>query len=66
MIKINAKSTRVDLRIPNELYKLLVDIAVQNDAPINPRTGKVVVTDTIVSLLRMGIESAKEKGYYSD
>jgi hypothetical protein len=66
MIKINAKSTRVDLRIPNELYKLLVDIAVQNDAPINPRTGKVVITNTIVSLLQLGIESAKEKGYYSD
>lgn len=66
MIKINAKSTRVDLRIPNELYKLLVDIAVQNDAPINPRTKKVVVTNTIVFLLQLGIESAKEKGYYSD
>jgi hypothetical protein len=63
-MKSNTVSTRVDLRIPNEIYETIVKIAIQNEAPINKKTGNVTITSTVISLLTLGIESAKEKKFF--
>ncbi len=48
--------TRVDIRIPNELYEQISDLAVSHfHAKIHHRSNKPEVTPTILELLKIGI-----------
>ncbi|MGV2831745.1 hypothetical protein [Myxosarcina sp. GI1(2024)] len=50
------KVTRVDVRLPNELYKRISAIAVNHfDAKIHHRSNKPEVTPTIIRLIELGI-----------
>ena len=48
--------TRVDVRIPNELYKEIIAIAISHfNAKIHHRSNKPEITPTILELIRIGI-----------
>lgn len=64
MVSSKDKTTiRFDLGLPKELYDKITQIAIENDAPINLRTGNTVLTPTIVTLIRLGIKYCQDKGY---
>lgn len=53
--------TRCDLRIPNDLYLEIEKIAQTQGARENQRTGKTIVTPTILGLIRAGIDAFKSE-----
>jgi hypothetical protein len=56
MSKRTENVTRVDVRIPNELYEEIVAIAIHHfNAKIHHRSNKPEVTPTILELIKIGI-----------
>lgn len=53
-------ATRIDLRMPNEVYDRVIEIATANGEKINPKTNQVRVTATLNRLIEIGIR------YYLD
>ena len=55
------KITRVDVRIPNDIYSQIEAIAIETNQPVHHRIGKPVVTPIILNLINLGLEQiAKE------
>jgi ribosomal protein L14E/L6E/L27E len=53
-------ATRIDLRMPNEVYDRVIEIAIASGEKINPKTSQVRVTATLNKLIEIGIR------YYPD
>ncbi|MEC4895926.1 MAG: hypothetical protein SAL07_24625 [Oscillatoria sp. PMC 1051.18] len=53
-------STRVDVRIPNQLFEQIEAVAESRNAPINHRSGKPEISRTIVELLKVGITNLEQ------
>ncbi len=48
-------ATRIDLRMPNEVYDRVIEIAIASGEKINPKTSQVRVTATLNKLIEIGI-----------
>lgn len=48
-------ATRIDLRMPNEVYDRVIEIAIASGEKINPKTRQVRVTATLNKLIEIGI-----------
>jgi hypothetical protein len=55
-----SKVTRLDLRIPNDIYTQVEEIAKANNEPIHHITGNIILTPTLVKLIRLGIRSLSD------
>lgn len=55
-----AKVTRLDLRIPNDIYSQVEEIAKANNEPTHHITGNIILTPTLVKLIRLGIRSLSD------
>ncbi len=55
-----AKVTRLDLRIPNDIYSQVEEIAKANNEPTHHISGNVILTPTLVKLIRLGIRSLSD------
>ena len=55
-----AKVTRLDLRIPNDIYSQVEEIAKANNEPAHHITGNVILTPTLIKLIRLGIRSLSD------
>jgi hypothetical protein len=55
------KITRIDVRIPNDIYSQIEQIAIKTNQPVHHRSGKPIVTPIILNLINLGLEAiAKE------
>jgi len=50
-----SKVTRLDLRIPNDIYTQVEEIAKANNEPTHHITGNIILTPTLIKLIRLGI-----------
>lgn len=57
---------RIDLRLPIELYNALTEIAIAEKKPINPRSGNVQLTQTIIDLLEKATKDLTIEDSYGD
>jgi hypothetical protein len=57
------KVTRLDLRIPNDIYSQVEEIAKANNEPSHHITGNIVLSPTLLKLISLGIRSLS--GNYS-
>jgi hypothetical protein len=55
-----SKITRLDLRIPNDVYARVEEIAKANNEPVHHITGNIILTPTLVKLIRLGIRSLSD------
>ena len=62
--KKDAKVTRLDLRIPNEIYAQVEEIAKANNAPSHHISGNIILSPTLIKLINLGIRSLS--GNYSE
>ena len=62
--KKDAKVTRLDLRIPNEIYAQVEEIAKANNAPSHHISGNIILSPTLLKLINLGIRSLS--GNYSE
>ena len=53
----DAKVTRLDVRLPNDLHATIEAIAKANGEPIHHISGNIILTPTVVKLIRLGISS---------
>ena len=56
MVRESERITRVDVRIPNEIYRQIEQIAIETNQPTHHRSGKPVVTPIILNLINLGLE----------
>lgn len=56
MVKESEKVTRIDVRIPNEIYEQIEIIAKETNQPLHHRSGKPIVTPIILNLINLGLE----------
>ena len=56
----DSKVTRLDLRIPNDIYTQVEEIAKANNEPTHHITGNIILTPTLVKLIRLGIRSLSD------
>ena len=63
MAKESEKITRVDVRIPNEIYEQINQIAIETNQPVHHRSGKPVVTPIILNLINLGLEAVEKKDF---
>lgn len=54
------KVTRLDLRIPNDIYAQVEEIAKANKAPSHHITGKIILSPTLLKLISLGIKSLSD------
>ena len=59
----DTKVTRLDLRIPNDIYAQVEEIAKANNAPSHHITGNIILSPTLLKLISLGIRSLS--GNYS-
>jgi hypothetical protein len=55
-----SKVTRLDLRIPNDIYAQVEEIAKVNNEPTHHITGNIILTPTLIKLIRLGIRSLSD------
>lgn len=53
--------TRIDLRIPNHLFKEIEQLAQETNQPVHHRTGKVITTPVILNLIQLGLKSYRNE-----
>lgn len=53
----DAKVTRLDVRLPNDLHATIEAIATANGEPRHHITGNIILTPTVVKLIRVGVAS---------
>lgn len=53
----DAKVTRLDVRLPNDLHATIEAIAQANGEPRHHITGNIILTPTVVKLIRLGVAS---------
>ena len=63
MAKESEKITRVDVRIPNEIYEQINQIAIETNQPVHHRSGKPVVTPIILNLINLGLEAVEKEDF---
>jgi uncharacterized phage infection (PIP) family protein YhgE len=51
------KVTRLDLRIPNDIYSQVEEIARANNEPSHHITGNIILSPTLLKLISLGIRS---------
>ena len=56
----DTKVTRLDLRIPNDIYAQVEEIAKANNAPSHHITGNIILSPTLLKLIRLGIKSLSD------
>jgi hypothetical protein len=66
MAKESSKITRVDVRIPNEIYEKINQIAIETNQPLHHRSGKPVVTPIILNLINLGLEALSQEDFNSE
>ena len=55
------RSTRIDLRLPNDLLETIQNLAADRfNAPIHHMSGKPEITPVIIHLIRLGINALSE------
>lgn len=59
MAKPQEKITKLDLRIPNELFAQIEDIAIEEGAKIHHISGKPTLSPTAIKLMEEGIKYRK-------
>jgi hypothetical protein len=59
-VRQESKVTRLDLRIPNDIYAQVEEIAKANNEPTHHITGNIILTPTLVKLIRLGIRSLSD------
>lgn len=59
-VRQESKVTRLDLRIPNDIYARVEEIAKANNEPTHHITGNIILTPTLVKLIRLGIRSLSD------
>lgn len=57
------KITRIDVRIPNDIYQKIEQIAIETNQPLHHRSGKPVVTPIILNLLNLGLEATAKEDF---
>ena len=60
----DTKVTRLDLRIPNDIYAQVEEIAKANNAPSHHISGNIILSPTLLKLISLGIRSLS--GNYSE
>jgi hypothetical protein len=60
----DSKVTRLDLRIPNDIYSQVEEIAHANNEPSHHITGNIILSPTLLKLISLGIRSLS--GNYSE
>jgi hypothetical protein len=55
-----SKATRLDLRIPGDVYTQVEEIAMANNEPSHHITGNIILTPTLIKLIRLGIRSLSD------
>ena len=60
----DSKVTRLDLRIPNDIYAQVEEIAKANNSPSHHITGNIILSPTLLKLISLGISSLS--GNYSE
>ena len=63
MARESEKITRVDVRIPNEIYQKIEAIAIKTNQPIHHRSGKPVITPIILNLINLGLEAVSKDDF---
>ncbi len=63
MARESEKITRVDVRIPNEIYQKIEAIAKETKQPIHHKSGKPVVTPIILNLINLGLEAVSKDDF---
>lgn len=58
-----ANITRVDLRIPNEIFKQIEDLAKATNQPKHHRTNKIITTPVILNLISLGLKATTKEGF---
>ena len=53
--KTRQSDSRIDVRFPNEIYEAIKSIAQKDGAKIHHRSGEIILTPTVVKLIRIGI-----------
>ena len=63
MARESEKITRVDVRIPNEIYQKIEAIAKETNQPVHHRSGKPVITPIILNLINLGLEAVSQDDF---
>ena len=63
MARESEKITRVDVRIPNEIYRQIEAIAIETNQPLHHRSGKPVITPIILNLINLGLEAVSQDDF---
>ncbi len=63
MARESEKITRVDVRIPNEIYQKIEAIAKETNQPLHHRSGKPVITPIILNLIKLGLEAVSQDDF---
>lgn len=53
--KTRQSNSRIDVRFPDEIYEAIKSIAQKDGAKIHHRSGEIILTPTVVKLIRIGI-----------
>lgn len=53
--KTRQSDSRIDVRFPDEIYEAIKSIAQKDRAKIHHRSGEIILTPTVVKLIRIGI-----------
>ena len=56
----DTKVTRLDLRIPNDIYAQIEEIAKANNAPSHHITNNIILSPTLLKLISLGIRSLSD------
>ena len=63
MARESEKITRVDVRIPIEIYRQIEAIAKETNQPLHHRSGKPVITPIILNLINLGLEAVSKDDF---
>ena len=66
MPKISDKITKIDVRLPNDIYAQIEKIAIDRNVPTHHRSGKPIVTPIILELISLGLEQLTTKKSHAD
>jgi hypothetical protein len=59
--KIRQSDSRIDVRFPDEIYEAIKSIAQKDGAKIHHRSGEIILTPTVVKLIRIGISHLSDE-----
>lgn len=59
--KTRQSDSRIDVRFPDEIYEAIKSIAQKDGAKIHHRSGEIILTPTVVKLIRIGISHLSDE-----